>query len=145
VTPAPAEPTVATAAPTSAAPPKGKVKHRGRADRTVRVPPPVQPEPVRAETAATGEVLPRTARPAQVVAVQASKPSSAAESTVKMGRRAKRRAARLAAERAAEEERLARQREREEKTMGRREREHVEWFQRLSALPDDPTLTTRKK
>lgn len=121
------------------------MKHRGRADRTVRVPPPVQPEPVRVEPAATEDGLPRTVRPAEVVAVAPSKPSAAAEPAMPTGRRAKRRAAKLAAERAEEEERLARQRERDAKTMGSREREHVEWLQRLSALPDDPTLVTRKK
>jgi hypothetical protein len=29
--------------------------------------------------------------------------------------------------------------------MGKREREHVDWVQRLVNMPADPTLTTREK
>jgi hypothetical protein len=143
-----ATPTVATRtdAPTAKtpAPPasKSKVKQRGKADKTARVP--VQPEPVRTEQV-TENRLPRTTRPAEVVAVQATKPSPAAEPALPKGRRARRRALKLAAIRAEEEARLAKQRERDAKAMGSREREHVEWLQRLSTLPDDPTLVTRKK
>jgi hypothetical protein len=128
----------------AAAAPKSKVKQRGRADKTVRVPPAVQPERVRSEQA-TEDPLPRTVRPAEVVAVKATKPSPAAEPAPPKGRRARRRAAKLAAIRAEEEARLAKQRERDAKAMDSREREHVEWLQRLSSLPDDPTLVTRKK
>jgi hypothetical protein len=120
------------------------VKQRGRTDKSVRVPSPVQPEPVRTEQVSEAR-LPRTIRPAEVVAVQATKPSPAAEPALPKGRRARRRAQKLAAIRAEEEARLAKQRERDAKTMGSREREHVEWLQRLSNLPDDPTLVTRKK
>ena len=61
------------------------------------------------------------------------------------GRRANRRAAKLAAERAAADERLTRQIEREAITMNKREREHVDWVKHLVSLPNDPTLTTRQK
>ena len=86
-------------------------------------------------TTSGDEVLPRTARPAEVVAVEA----------LPKGRRARRRAAKLAAERAAAEERLMRQIEREATTMNKREREHVDWVKHLVSLPNDPTLTTRQK
>jgi hypothetical protein len=51
----------------------------------------------------------------------------------------------LAAELAEQEARLARQRERDAQTMGKREREHVAWVQRLVSMPTDPTLENREK
>jgi hypothetical protein len=99
--------------------------------------------------------VPRTAKPAEVVAV-----SVASKGT--RGRRAQRRAAKLAEKVAAEEAALAarqaRLRRRSEKAMGvgeelgdaeqelnKREKEHVDWVQHLISLPNDPTLTTRNK
>lgn len=87
--------------------------------------------------------LPRTARPAEVVAVQPS--SRLADVELPRGWRARRRAAKLAAERAAQEERLARQRERDAESLGKREREHVAWVERLVSMPADPTLESRQK
>jgi hypothetical protein len=114
-------------------------KTKGRADRTVRVPEAVRPEPVRPSATAD---LPRTARPAEVVHTSRSSPEP---SDLPKGRRARKRAAKLAAERAELEERLERQRERDSQSMGKREREHVAWVQRLVNMPTDPTLETRKK
>jgi hypothetical protein len=68
-----------------------------------------------------------------------------AEPELPKGRLARRRAERLAAERAEQQARLAAQLERDETTMGKREREHVAWVQRLVEMPADPTLTTRDK
>lgn len=104
----------------------------------------MRPEPVRPEPT-PDEELPRTARPAQVVSVQPTRPSPDAEPGLPKGRRARRRAAKLAAARAEEEARLARQLEQEEKAMGKREREHVDWVKRLTNIPADPTLTSRQK
>jgi hypothetical protein len=80
-----------------------------------------------------------------VLAVQATRPSSDAEPGAPTGRRARRRAAKLAAARAQEEARLAKQIALEEKAMGKREREHVDWVKHLTSIPDDPTLVSRKK
>jgi hypothetical protein len=141
-------PAIATAAAAAAAQtgqkPPPKSKRRGRADKSVRVPEAVQPEPVTASS--SSEVnLPRTTRPAQVVAVKPSRPSPDAEPALPKGRRARRRAAKLAAERAEQEERIARQRERDAQSLGKREREHIAWLENLTSMPADPTLTTRKK
>jgi hypothetical protein len=122
-------------------PPARKAKARGRADQTVRVYEPVKPEAVRQ---AKGD-LPRTSRPAEVVAVEATRPSPAAEPGEIRGRRARRRAAKLARERAEWEAREAKLREEDARTMGKREREHVDWVERLVSLPDDPSLITRQK
>jgi hypothetical protein len=119
----------------------GGKKHKGRADRTVRVPDPVRPEPVRRKSNAP-EDLPRTARPAEVVAVHTSRTPTPAD--LPKGRRARRRAEKLAAERAEQEERLARQRERDAASMGKREREHIAWVKRLTDMPADPSLNRDK-
>jgi len=98
---------------------------RGRADRS-----PAQP---------------RTTRPVEVVAVEASRPAPDGGAPTPKGRLARRRAAKRAAERAEAEAQLRRLMEREATTMNKREREHVDWVKHLVSLPDDPTLTTRQK
>ncbi len=120
-----------------------KSRRRGKADAPASAPP-VRAEPVRHAK----KDMPRTTRPAEVVAVAATQPSLGATSAAApepKGRRARRRAARLAAERAEIQARLDRQMERDAKAMGKREREHVDWVKHLVSLPDDPTLTTRRK
>jgi hypothetical protein len=104
----------------------------------------VAPEPV----AAVGSV-PRTARPAEVVAVQSSGKSPATGSGPEpKGRLARRRAAKLAERRAAAEAAAAAREERlsrRAKELDKREKEHVDWVQNLVNLPADPTLTTRQR
>ena len=124
----------------------GRSKRRGRAERTratksttVVRPEPLGPEPSPEET------LPRTARPAQVVAVEPSRPSADAEPERPMSRRERRRAAKLAAARAEEAARLAKQMAEEEKSIDKREREHIDWVKHLTSVPVDPTLLTRQK
>jgi hypothetical protein len=124
-----------------------KVKHRGKADRTVRVPETTaDPKTAAATPPAVAEGgLPRTARPAEVVAVRSSRKSTPSEPERALSRRERRRAAKLAAEQAEEQARLERQLERDAKTMGRREQEHVDWVKDLVNVPVDPTLTSRQK
>jgi len=62
-----------------------------------------------------------------------------------MSRRARRRAAKLAAAQAEEAARLAKQMAEEEKSIGKREREHIDWVKHLTEVPVDPTLLTRQK
>jgi hypothetical protein len=131
---------------TAAAASAGRSKRRGRAERqrasqatTVVRPEPLGPEPSPEET------LPRTARPAQVVAVEPSRPSPDAEPERPMSRRERRRAAKLAAARAEEAARRAKQMAEEEKSIGKREREHIDWVKHLTSVPVDPTLLTRQK
>jgi hypothetical protein len=137
-------------APTPVAPPAApkKVKHRGRADRTVRVPEAAAEAKV-ASAAVTPQSadpgLPRTARPAEVVAVRSSRQTPREEPDRPLSRRERRRAAKIAAEQAEEQARMERQMERDAKTMGKREREHVDWVKELVNVPVDPTLTTRQK
>jgi len=136
--------TITPAQPVTPAPPAKKVKHQGRADRTVRVPePPVEATP--APVVGDDSGLPRTARPAEVVAVSSSRQAPAAEPERPMTRRERRRAAKLAAEQAEERARLERQLERDAEKMGQGEREHVDWVKELVNVPVDPTLTTRRK
>jgi protein subunit release factor B len=62
-----------------------------------------------------------------------------------MSRRERRRAAKLAAARAEEAARLAKQMAEEEKSIDKREREHIDWVKHLTSVPVDPTLLTRQK
>ena len=138
--------TPSTATATASAPATASTKRRGRAKReraaepaTVVRPEPLGPDPSPPET------LPRTARPAQVIAVEPSRPSPDAEPERPMSRRERRRAAKLAAARAEEAARLAKQMAEEEKSIGKREREHIDWVKHLTEVPVDPTLLTRQK
>jgi hypothetical protein len=46
---------------------------------------------------------------------------------------------------AEEQARRAKQLELDEKTFGKREREHVDWVTQLTSIPADPTLKSRDK
>jgi hypothetical protein len=93
--------------------------------------------------------VPRTAKPAEVVAAELSPPSPAAEPTVqRTSRRAKRRAAREAERVAAEQAAIAAREARLDRrapALDKREREHVDWVKHLVSLPNDPTLASREK
>jgi hypothetical protein len=130
-----AEPAAQTA---PKAPAKSSKPARGKRARNAP-----EPQPV----AAAESVVPRTAKPAQVVAVEASQPS-VAPAVQPTGRRAKRRAAREAERVAAEQTAIAARdarRDRRAPALDKRELEHVDWVQHLISLPNDPTLTSRDK
>ncbi len=129
--PQPVRPAVAAPAPTAAPAPAAPAAAKPAATKKTRA------KPARAKPA------PAPAKPSTTAAPAQSAP--AADTGMPKGRRARRRAAKIAAMVAEEQARRAKQLELDEKTMGKREREHVDWVKHLTSIPADPTLTTRQK